>query len=100
MSTRRKFLAGSAVAVAGVFATPTSAAAETPVLPRDTETVSLCGEWLFRSDADNVGTERNWHHAGASAEGWRKVVVPHTWQVEAALSAYRGVCWYRRVLDV
>jgi len=31
---------------------------------------------------------------------WLKVVVPHTWQVQAALSEYRGVTWYRRNFDV
>src|SRR5262249_42624314 len=35
-----------------------------------------------------------------SASDWIKVQVPHTWQVQPSLAAYRGVAWYRRDFDV
>src|SRR5262249_19989870 len=31
---------------------------------------------------------------------WLKVQVPHSWQVQPSLAAYRGVAWYRRDFDV
>lgn len=100
MSTRRKFLAGSAGAVAGALATSASAMPVITVRPRETEVVSLCGEWRFRIDPDNRGAKENWYGASAPAEGWRAVKVPHTWQVEAALADYRGVAWYWRSFEV
>ena len=63
------------------------------------ETASLCGQWWFRTDSGNVGKEQRWHGSGDSASGWRKVRVPHTWQVDASSIEYRGVAWYRRTFE-
>ncbi|MCC6590465.1 MAG: hypothetical protein IT168_27480 [Bryobacterales bacterium] len=43
--------------------------------------ISLCGTWEFRTDRTNP---------------WRKVTVPHTWQIEQGLEEHYGVAWYRR----
>ena len=64
-----------------------------------TEVVSLCEDWIFRTDPDNVGTRESWFGAPHSDEAWRKVLVPHTWQVEAALANYSGVAWYQHLFD-
>jgi beta-galactosidase len=100
MSTRRKFLTRSAGTVAAAFASTSSTTAETTVLSCTAEIASLCGEWLFRTDAENVGTEKNWYGPDAPDKGWRSVTVPHTWQVETPLAGYRGVTWYWRSFDV
>jgi beta-glucuronidase len=63
------------------------------------ETVSLCGQWWFRTDSGNVGKEQRWYGSDESIVAWRKVRVPHTWQVEPTFSDYRGVAWYRRTFD-
>jgi beta-galactosidase len=99
MSTRRKFLAGSAGAVAALAATRSSAA-ETTVRPSIAEVASLCGEWLFRTDSADLGTKENWYGSNVPGNDWRQVTVPHTWQVEAPLANYRGVAWYWRSFDV
>jgi len=100
MSTRRKFLTGSAGAAAGVLVAPSLGAVATTTHLCDTEIISLCVEWLFRIDPDNRGTKENWHRATATGEGWQAVNVPHTWQVEASLTEYRGIAWYWRSFDV
>ncbi len=63
------------------------------------ETASLCGQWWFRTDSGNAGEKQRWYGSGDSASGWRKVRVPHTWQVDTASVEYRGVAWYRRTFD-
>jgi len=63
------------------------------------ETVSLCGQWWFRTDSGNVGEEQRWYGSDESTGAWRKVRVPHTWQVDSAFVDYRGVAWYRRTFD-
>jgi len=63
------------------------------------ETVSLCGQWLFRTDSGNVGKEQRWFGSHESGSAWLKVLVPHTWQVDRAFVDYRGVAWYRRTFD-
>jgi beta-glucuronidase len=113
MSTRRKFLAGSVTAVAGALATSTSAQSQTKVQSKVSETTSLCGEWFFRTDPDNSGTQQKWYDVQALGNDknnkdrddkdedndWRSVSVPHTWQVEDPLTNYRGVAWYWRHFD-
>jgi len=100
MSTRRKFLTGSAGAVAGALASTRYGAAEITVRPCTAEIADLCGEWLFRIDPHDLGTKQDWLGANVSSQDWRRVTVPHTWQVEAPLADYRGVAWYWRSFDV
>jgi beta-galactosidase len=100
MSTRRKFLEGS-VSVVGALASSTSARAQTRIESSVSETASLCGEWFFRTDSDDLGTQQKWYdtYARSNDKDWRAVSVPHTWQVEDPLSGYRGVAWYCRHFD-
>src|SRR5262249_8965668 len=98
MSTRRKFLTGSGGVVASVVAgASTKTPEQTPRL-RETELLSLCGEWRFRIDPNNSGIANIWYKT-VPGEDWRTVVVPHTWQIEPALTAYRGIAWYWRSFD-
>jgi hypothetical protein len=60
MSTRRKFLAGTGGAAAGALIVPQVKADAAATKPCDTETVSLCGEWQFRIDPNNLGTKKSW----------------------------------------
>ncbi|MFZ0592964.1 MAG: glycoside hydrolase family 2 TIM barrel-domain containing protein [Bryobacteraceae bacterium] len=66
---------------------------------RITRQFSLDGQWLFRTDPDDVGEKENWYASKTAPADWRSVEVPHTWQVEAPLTEYRGVAWYRRTFD-
>jgi beta-galactosidase len=99
MSSRRKFIAGSAGALAGVLATSKTRADKANAGASFSEVLSLCGEWLFRTDSDDHGVKATWYGTSILPEDWRTAVVPHTWQVEAALADYRGVAWYRRLFD-
>lgn len=99
MPTRRKFLAGSAVAGSALIV-PDVRADESPTQACATEVVSLCGEWQFRVDPQSAGTKENWHASPTPGESWRAVTVPHTWQIESRLSDYRGAAWYWREFDV
>lgn len=63
--------------------------------------VSLCGRWLFRTDPEDIGEQRRWFSGPSDTIGdWKQVGVPHTWQIEPPLAGYRGVAWYRRLIDV
>jgi beta-glucuronidase len=100
MPSRRQFLTGSAGAIAATAATSTIQAAETAAGTLPTKFSTLCGEWLFQTDPTDSGMRQQWYSAGASTRDWRKVSVPHTWQVEAQLADYFGVSWYRRTFAV
>lgn len=99
MSSRRRFIARSAGAIAGALAASKSQASETRAQPCVTDVASLCGHWLFRTDPDDRGVKNNWQAGSASGEDWRTIIVPHTWQIETPLTAYRGVAWYWRTFD-
>jgi beta-galactosidase len=97
MPTRRRFLAhGLAL---GAAAAPHPSTAPTSFETHPTEQMSLDGEWMFRIDPADAGEKQNWQTGNASLTGWHTVTVPHTWQIEAPLSEYRGVAWYRREFD-
>lgn len=86
--------------MAGALAASNSWAAEPPAQRSRTEVSSLCEDWFFRTDPDNRGTKNNWYGVNDPDEGWRKVTVPHTWQVETTRADYRGVAWYWRPFDL
>jgi len=99
VNSRRKFLTQAGLLAAGTMSTPAlSAGARTadPFLP---ETVSLCGQWWFRTDPGSVGEGQRWYGSDDPLSAWRKVRVPHTWQVDPSFVDYRGVAWYRRTFD-
>jgi beta-galactosidase len=97
--SRRKFLTQAGVLAAGAIGAPAFPPGEkTTGLPAP-ETVSLCGQWWFRTDSGNVGKEQRWYGSDESIDVWHKVCVPHTWQVDTAFTEYRGVAWYRRTFD-
>ncbi|HEY6991554.1 MAG TPA: glycoside hydrolase family 2 TIM barrel-domain containing protein [Bryobacteraceae bacterium] len=97
MSSRRRFLArGLTLGAIAAPAPPHSAAS---LETHETERITLDGEWMFRTDPEDAGERQNWQTANTSSESWRTVIVPHTWQIEAPLTEYRGVAWYRREFD-
>jgi len=100
VNSRRKFLTQAGVLAAGTMGTSVLAAIEKTTNLSAPETASLCGQWWFRTDSGNVGEKQRWYGSGDSASGWRKVCVPHTWQVDPASIEYRGVAWYRRTFEV
>lgn len=99
MHSRRKFLTKAGVLAAGTLsATALNGVEQTKDLSAK-ETLSLCGQWWFRTDFDSVGVEQRWYGTDYSVSDWRKVKVPHTWQIDPAFVDYRGVAWYRRTFD-
>jgi beta-galactosidase len=97
--SRRKFLTQSAVLAAGTVSKPAFPAGENTTDPCAPETVSLCEQWWFRTDSGSVGEEQRWYGTDDSVSAWRRVRVPHTWQVDSASIDYRGAAWYRRTFD-
>src|SRR6266403_2237465 len=97
--SRRKFLTQAGVLAAGTMGTPALPAGEKTAGLSAPETMSLCGQWWFRTDSGSVGEAQRWYGTNDSINAWRKVRVPHTWQVDSAFINYRGVAWYWRTFD-
>jgi beta-galactosidase len=101
LTSRRQFLVHSASLAAGVAGAPAEALVQKKsVAPRPTESASLDGEWLFRTDPDDAGLRNTWFAASLPAEDSVTVNVPHTWQAQPPFTEYRGVAWYQRNFDV
>src|SRR5262249_40215905 len=100
MTSRRKFLTHSATLAAGIAGASSLAftADRVPSPAQPTDTISLCGEWLFRTDPDDSGAKQEWFRSQSG--DWRTVTVPHPWQIEQSLAEYRGPSWYRRTFNV
>jgi beta-galactosidase len=80
--------------------TPALAARETKADSSVREKVSLCGPWRFRTDPSNAGETKRWFETDDDTNAWRKVSVPHTWQVDPDFVEFRDVAWYQRTFDV
>jgi len=106
MPSRRKFIEQAALVATGLasrtaaISNSANASGDRAAKCSPTKAVSLCGKWKFRVDAGNVGSEESWYGPEHSEQAWADVEVPHTWQVDAAYTEYRGVAWYRRSLEV
>ena len=99
MHSRRKFLTQAGALAAGTMGAPALPAGAKRTDSSVQETVGLCGQWWFRTDPLNVGEEERWYGSDDSISAWRKVRVPHTWQIDPVFVEYRGVAWYRRTFD-
>jgi beta-galactosidase len=105
VDTRRKFLksASSVLWAAGLSSEAVSAVATTAPPHADgsqTKHLSLNGLWQFRTDPEKVGEASGWYKPAQTSESWKKVAVPHTWQVEQDSADYFGTAWYRRTFEV
>ena len=95
MNSRRRFLTQVGALAAGAI----PAAAPKTAYPALQGEVDLCGEWWFRTDLDVVGDRQRWYETHEPTSLWRRVNVPHTWQIEPAFNDYRGIAWYLRTFD-
>jgi beta-glucuronidase len=100
--TRRRFLAGTAQAVAaaaaaGACGSRLSIAGGGALEAVGESAVALDGGWLFRIDPERKGEASGWPAPEAGPDGWTEVVVPSTWQVAEKTADYMGQAWYRRV---
>ncbi len=103
MNTRRDFLrAASSVALGASLPGTEIDVSRSPVdqTTSPTNRASLDGVWQFRLDPEKTGQMNGWHKSGIPSEGWREVVVPHTWQIAQDSADYFGIGWYRRNLEV
>jgi len=99
MHSRRKFLTKAGILATGTLSASALNAVENRQDLSAKETLSLCGQWRFQTDSESVGVEQRWYGTDYSVSDWRKVNVPHTWQIDPAFVDYRGVAWYRRTFD-
>jgi len=100
VNSRRKFLTQASALAVGTMGTHALAAGPKRTDSSAQETVSLCGQWWFRTDPLNVGEDQRWYGTEQPTTGWQEVPVPHTWQIAAPFVENRGVAWYKRTFDV
>lgn len=62
-------------------------------------TISLDGDWKFRTDADGTGAANGYHLPATSVDGWRTQRVPGNWDLHDDLGRYTGDAWYRRTFE-
>lgn len=72
---------------------------------------NLAGQWLFRTDPEEIGEKEGWHQPQFRETGWRKIEVPGGWEEQGVTDPrpgqppkpknglpwtdYDGVAWYR-----
>ncbi len=61
-------------------------------------TLSLDGQWLYRTDPGNLGIAGRFFAAEHPFSSWKAMPVPSQWYVQGL--DYHGVVWFRREFDV
>src|SRR5579859_629334 len=97
--SRRKFLTQAGALAAAAIGPPAPAPSPKEADSSSQAAMSLCGEWWFRTDPEVAGEQQSWYENHESTNSWRRINVPHTWQVDPAFTDYRGVAWYLRTFD-
>lgn len=64
------------------------------------ESLSLNGEWAFKTDPNNIGEQNNWYKPEFSVSGWDSMNVPTNWDTRNEYSHYVGKGWYRKTISI
>jgi beta-galactosidase len=99
VQSRREFLTQTGALAAGAIGLSATEPSSDVAGSASRGTVSLCDGWRFRTDPEASGEQQRWYETLPSTGSWRKVKVPHTWQVDPAFTDYRGIAWYLRTFD-
>lgn len=58
------------------------------------QTISLNGEWQFKTDDYNQGLDEKWYQKNYPTESWEKTRVPGNWDTRNKYANYKGKAWY------
>jgi glycosidase len=61
---------------------------------------SLNGQWLFKSDPEQVGVTHRWFADSTDRSGWETAEVPMFWENYRGLATYDGWGWFVRTVSV
>lgn len=64
------------------------------------ETLSLNGEWKFKTDPYGNGETRHWYSPELNDESWDRMNVPGNWDLRNEYAHYVGKAWYRKTIAV
>ncbi len=65
------------------------------------DSLSLNGEWSFKTDPYGTGEKYNWHKPALDeASAWEIMQVPSNWDTKNEYAHYTGQAWYRKKLNV
>ena len=62
--------------------------------------LSLNGEWKFKTDPYAKGESSNWFAAGLNDSAWDLMSVPGNWDLKNEYASYVGKAWYRKNITV
>jgi len=99
VQSRRKFLTQTGALAVGAIGLSATEPSPDVADSASRGAVSLCGEWWFRTDPEAAGEQQRWYETHQLTNSWRRVNVPHTWQVNPTFTDYRGSAWYLRTFD-
>ncbi|MBA2761480.1 MAG: beta galactosidase jelly roll domain-containing protein, partial [Segetibacter sp.] len=63
-------------------------------------TLSLNGEWKFKTDPYAKGESLNWFGKGVNDKDWDSMSVPGNWDLKNEYASYAGKAWYRKNITI
>lgn len=64
------------------------------------QTLSLNGEWKFKTDSYAKGELSNWFALGLNDKEWDSMTVPGNWDLKNEYAHYAGKAWYRKNVNI
>ncbi|MEJ7829394.1 MAG: sugar-binding domain-containing protein [Segetibacter sp.] len=64
------------------------------------QTLSLNGEWKFKTDSYAKGELSNWFAPGLNDKEWDSMTVPGNWDLRNEYAHYAGKAWYRKNVNI
>lgn len=64
------------------------------------QTISLNGEWQFKTDDNNQGINEKWYQQNFPSASWERLMVPGNWDTKNKYANYKGKAWYRKKITL
>ena len=67
---------------------------------QDIKSISLDGDWLFKTDMYNQGIDENWYKQSFNSHSWDIMKVPGNWDLKNEYADYAGKAWYKKDFEI
>ncbi len=64
------------------------------------DSISLNGQWFFKTDPYNSGEENKWFAQKGNTGAWEAMNVPFNWDLKNEYADYAGKAWYKKDIVV
>ncbi|SIQ97931.1 beta-galactosidase [Maribacter ulvicola] len=72
----------------------------TLVTAQEINSISLNGDWQFKTDIYNQGVDDHWYKQLHDSSSWENIKVPGNWDLKNEHADYAGKAWYKKRFNI